>query len=179
MSTEDILWSGWLQKKGGDAGGMVNRLSFMGISTNRDRYFVLSRRTITYYAPPGQSTRGSLFVQSPSHKALTELGFTKKGTIEVDDIVSMKKNDEDNSLSLLSNSGRTYEFIGFEDNASSLDLSAFEGCLRNLGIKVEVDLGTIYEVRFLASVQQNVDCYLNLVFGFHRRRTTISKVEVG
>lgn len=146
MSTEDIMWSGWLQKKGGDAANMVNRLSFMGISTNKDRYFVLSRRTITYYAPPGQSSRGSLFVQSPTHKALTELGFTKKGTIELDDIVSMKKNEEDKSLCLLSASGRTYEFIGFEDNASSLDLSAFEGCLHNLGIKLEADLSTIYEV---------------------------------
>lgn len=144
------MWSGWLQKKGGDAAGMVNRLTFMGISTNKDRYFVLSRRTITYYAPPGQTSRGSLFVSSPSHKALTELGFTKKGTIELDDIVSMKKNDEEKSLSLLSNSGRTYEFIGFDDNASSLDLNAFEGCLLNLGVKLEVELDSIYEVSSLS-----------------------------
>ena len=142
---DEIIWSGWLQKKGGDATGMANRLTFMGISTNRERYFVLSRATISYYSPPAQVSRGSLFIQTPTHKALTELGFAKKGSLDLAEIVSGRKTD-DKSVQLITDSNRTYEFSCFDDIASSMDLTAFENCLRNLGVKMEEDMSTIYEV---------------------------------
>lgn len=149
---DEIVWSGWLQKKGGDATGMVNRLSFIGISTNRERYFVLSRNGITYYAPPSQVSRGSLFIQSPTHKALTEMGFSKKGSVDLVEILSFKKTDGDHSIQLITDSGRTYEFSCFEDNASALDLTAFESCLQSLGVKMEdPDMSTIYQVRSILS----------------------------
>lgn len=147
---DEIVWSGWLQKKGGDATGMVNRLTFMGISTNKERYFVLNRSSITYYAPPAQVSRGSLFIQSPTHKALTELGFSKKGSVDLVEILSFKKPDGDHSIQLITDSGRTYEFSCFEDSASALDLTAFESCLQSLGVKMDdQDMSAIYKVRIV------------------------------
>lgn len=140
------MWSGWLQKKGGDSTGMVNRLTFMGISGNKERYFVLKRKSIVYYAPPPQTTRGSIFIESPTPKALTDLGFVKKGTIDLDEVVHMKRSEADKTIELVTTSGRVYEVSGFEDAASTLDLASFEGCLHNLGIKLEAELGSIYEV---------------------------------
>lgn len=125
---------------------MVNRLTFMGISTNRERYFVLNRNTISYYAPPSQVSRGSLFIEIPTHKALTELGFSKKGSVDLVEVLSAKKIDNDKSIQLITDSNRTYEFSCFEDNVSNLDLIAFESCLRNLGVKMDdQDLSAIYQ----------------------------------
>lgn len=143
---DEIVWSGWLQKKGGDATTMVNRLTFIGISTNKERYFVLSRSTVTYYAPPSSNSRGSLFIDTPTHKALTDLGFSKKGSVDLVEVLSAKKIDNDRSIQLITDSGRTYEFSCFDDNASVMDLTAFESCLRNLGVKMEdQDLAAIYQ----------------------------------
>jgi hypothetical protein len=127
---------------------MVNRLSFMGISGNKERYFVLKRKSIVYYAPPAQTSRGSIFIESPTPKALTDLGFVKKGSIDLDEVLHMKKSVVDQSIQLVTTSGRVYDVSAFDDAASSLDLASFEGCLHNLGIKLEADMGTIYEVRY-------------------------------
>jgi hypothetical protein len=144
---DEIVWSGWLQKKGGDSTGVVNRLNFMGITGNKERYFVLKKKSIVYYAPPASTTRGSIFIESPTPKALTDLGFVKKGSVELDEILHMKKSEADKSIQLVTTSGRVYDVSGFDDAASSLDLASFEGCLHNLGIKLEADMGSLYEVR--------------------------------
>jgi hypothetical protein len=143
---EDIVWSGWLQKKGGDSSGIVKGFGFMGITGNKDRFFVLKRKSLTYYAPPPQVTRGSIFVESPTPKALTDLGFVKKGSFDLDEVLHMKKSETDRSLQLVTTSGRIYEVSGFDDAASSLDMTSFEGCLHNLGVKMEVEMSSIYEV---------------------------------
>ena len=125
---------------------MAKGLSFMGVSGNKARYFVLKRKSITYYAPPPSTSRGSIFIESPTPKALTDLGFVKKGSIDLDEIVHMKKSDQGRSLELVTTTGRTYCMSGFEDASSSLDMASFEGCLHSLGIKVEEDLASIYQV---------------------------------
>ena len=103
---EDIVWSGWLQKTGGDSSGLAKGLSFMGVSGNKARYFVLKRKSIAYYAPPPSTSRGSIFIESPTPKALTDLGFVKKGSIDLDEIVHMKKSDQGRSLELVTTTGR-------------------------------------------------------------------------
>jgi hypothetical protein len=155
---EDIVWSGWLQKKGGDSSGIVKGFGFMGITGNKDRFFVLKRKSLTYYAPPPQVTRGSIFVESPTPKALTDLGFVKKGSFDLDEVLHMKKSEIDRSLQLVTTSGRIYEVSGFDDAASSLDMTSFEGCLHNLGVKMEVEMSSIYEVSRRFFIHQRVCC---------------------
>ena len=161
---DEIIWSGWLQKKGGDSSAIVNRLSFIGISGNKERYFVLTRNNITYYAPPGQSSRGSIFIEIPTPKALSDLGFVKKGSIDLAEVLHMKKSEEDQSLMLVTTSGRTYEISGFNDSASNLDMSSLEGCLHNLGIKLEVGMDSIYEVRITVILNKLICLFFRLTY---------------
>ena len=111
-----------------------------------DRYFVLDKKCITYYAAPGQGARGSIFIDTPTHKALAGLGFVKKGTIELTDILNMKKSEENNVLLLVLRSGRVHDLAGFDDSASRLDLGAFESCLQRLGVNWDAGMSAIYEV---------------------------------
>lgn len=167
ISMDEIIWSGWLQKRGGDSTGIVKGLGFMGITGNKERFFVLKRRSLTYYAPPSQTSRGSIFIESPTPKALTDLGFVKKGSVELDEVLHMKKSEVDRSLQLVTTSGRIYEVSSFDDVASNLDMTSFEGCLHNLGIKMEVDMSSIYEVKLTSPMTGPGRLLINVFFFFH------------
>jgi hypothetical protein len=168
METMDevTVWAGWLQKRGGDSSGISNRLSFMSnvVAAFKDRYFILTKKTLSYYAPPGNATRSSVFVDTATHKALIAQGFVKKGTVEISDILHMKRSEVDKSLKLVSESGRIYEIAGFD--ASSVDLSAFEGCLQNVGVKLELEMDSIYGVSFDAPQGFQFNVLLLFVFVF-------------
>ncbi len=145
---DETLWSGWLQKRGADSSGIAGRLTFMNnvLNAYKERYFVLDSSEISYYAPPGNSPRDSLYIDKPSNDALLALGFSKKGSIALADIVNIRRSNDDKCLEILTKSGRIFEVEGIFDSNSSLNLASFESCLTKLKVNSAIDMNDIYNV---------------------------------
>ncbi len=148
----EFVWSGWLQKKSGDPTGLVSRFRGSGRGAFDDRYFVLDKTEISYYVPPASFTRNSV-LENPPTSSIAALGFTKKGSIDLSELINLTKPD-DLSLRLELNSGRIYEVLAFDENQSRNDLIAFEAALDGLGFSLDMNMDNVYQqVRSIAVKQ--------------------------
>ena len=72
---EDISWNGWLRKRG-------QGKSVFGSSDYQDRYFLVFKSYVNYYAAPKNITIGEK-IKVKKEADLLELGFETKGTMQI------------------------------------------------------------------------------------------------